>query len=371
MAPTPTFEHLTLRVGELGPKLHGSPLTPPDAAERTCPTHQTWFAATADAVVGALEHDGELHLATGAGGRVWQIDAGQARELQLNAELPELLRWTAATSEPSTGHLGDRRNLVRQLRWARHTPIPGQRLLLVDGLNPDIAQLPLNAEPSVLLEALRPRVDPPSRWRRLLGAKSSGPSGAALVLDCIESAPLPDGFTPWLRALEQRGMHLDWSGNEAGNYPLPLFELPPPSGPDPLRSALLGIARDQLERASEDAWADWPPDSSPTEGYEQLVSGQPQRGWWRDASHEELVSGLELRGSEFADRGTPTAQLTWSRSISGGELLGRLQASVQEICAVAVSGVPDDECVVVWYLLGGVSRTSGKLEVVALERVWS
>ncbi len=349
------FHSLALELGQpFAKKLHGSPLTPPDD-DRGEPTHQTWFVANAAGWVAGLEIDGRLILATGEHGRIWQIEAGRARELELTDEL------RSSKAEP-------------RMRSASVAPIPGRRWLLGEGLDFStrpgrlgqfpIDQLPLAADLSTLLAAVGPKPAKPGFWQRLRG-RSESPAGVALVLDCDVDEPLPAGFTAGLRELERRRLHLDWQGNEADNYPLRLFDLPRPQGD--LHEALLAIWRSELERhpdlaaSSQAAWTDRDPDISPAQGFAELVPGQPERGWWRAATWAELEANLQVRA----------AKPPWSQSVSSRDLLAHLRAAVEHPRVVAVFDIPDEASVVAWYLLGGVSITSGCLELVALQRVWS
>ncbi|MCB9750852.1 MAG: hypothetical protein H6713_12770 [Myxococcales bacterium] len=194
------------------------------------------------------------------------------------------------------------------------------------------------------------------------------------MLGCVAEAHAPAGLTPWLRALERRGLHLDWMGNEAGNHPLRLLERP---ATEDVHGAMLQLAREELPRDGAEVWEDWSAlqreRGAPRAGagFRELVVGAPERGWWRDADEEELAANLEARAAEYSARGTPDARLVWSRHVAGDELLARVRAAVERLVALAIFDVPDEECVVVWYLLGGRSRASGQLELVALERVWS
>lgn len=376
---SPSFVHHCRREGPPGPnRLPYSPLAPAPRDGVPEPSYQTWSLIRGRRFVGALDCEGVLHLGVGREGSAWLIDGQGSRELALDAARPEVLRWSSTEAEPVSAmpleSWGVPRAVLTTLRFAVLEPRVGQRIVLVDGFDPPAEGWSLARGTESLLAALA--LPQPAgkglrdRLRRLFDPRE--PEAVGLILDLVSEPPAPSGWCPWLRELERRGLHLDWRGNESDNYPLDLFEraAPEPATRETIEGAMLELARDVLERDTV-AWDERDPSAPADPGFRELVPGEPRRGFWRRVEWRELETQLHVSGYAYLDAEEGRRDQLWARRISGPELLVELRARVHEPVAVGVFDVPREDCVEVWYLIGGVARASGALEWVAVSRVWT
>jgi hypothetical protein len=335
-------------------RVSGSPLEP---TERVA--HETWWLQGHGGEVGALLVGDLLHLAVGRHGTGWRRVDGAWQPLVFDQPRPPVL---SAPAEPSL-EAEERRRPLATLRWCSVTPTAGDPLLLVSGF--DLGPGPLGPLADEELLAAIPEAPPPGFFARLLGAKEQ--EGTAMTLRYEAGDAPPPGWLPWLGFHRDHDLEFHCWGTEGGGE----LELVSAQAPVvPLREALLDLLRSH-ERLDPDTLADlygnWQesgdqPDPSLTE----LVAGAPERGSWREVPLEELAGVLMAYASHTDSQG-----LRRERTLPGSALTARLRETVHEPLVLALYAEPTSESVVVWFVAGGVSKTSGQLECLLTERVWT
>ncbi len=370
------FEHFARRFGPTYKKrIYGSPLEPWVEARADVPAHASWFVGGQGGEVGALWCEGNLYLAVGRGGAGWRLEGGSVTELRFEPDAPEVLRREPEDLRANIHTvLFERRQPLARLSYCRVTPAAGQRFLMTSGISLDIAGLDVNETSAELIETIAAAQPQPERggfFARMLGSSPGQPAGVALVLGCRRGEPAPDGFLAWLRFQEQRGVIFDWKGNEGGGG---LHTCTEPGPVEDIERALLSVLEQSPEVREgifEEAWEEWREYGVDEPGFERLIEDAPQRGFWRRLDLEEIARDLNGRASGYLHAGTSEARLLFEEHVPGAELVARMRAALVEPVVMALHQVPSDESVVVWFAIGGVSKTSGDLEVMLVERVWS
>ncbi|HHH30862.1 MAG TPA: hypothetical protein ENK57_21300 [Polyangiaceae bacterium] len=369
------FEHLAQRFGPTYKKrIYGSPLEPWVEARADVPAHRSWFVGGQGGEVGALWCEGELFLAVGRDGAGWQLEGGSVATLHFEPGAPEILQ-----REPADLHanihtvLFERRQPLADLSYCRVTPKPGQRFLLSSGLSIEISGLDVSETNAELFRSIANSQPEPERGflARILGSSPGQPAGAALIIGCLPDEPPPAGFLPWLEHYRERGVRFNWMGNEGGGGLHTCEELGPV---DDVERALLSVLEQSPEVREgifEDAWEEWGEYGVDEPGFERLVEDAPERGFWRRLELDEIARNLSGRASEYLDSGTSDARLLFERHVPGAMLVEHMKAALVEPVVMALHQVPSDESVVVWFAIGGVSKSTGDLEVMLVERVWS
>jgi len=369
------FEHLARRFGPTyDERIYGSPLEPWVPANLDAPAHASWFVGGKGGEVGALWHEGALHLAVNEEGAGWLIEGQALTPLSFGSERPQILQHEPADLATNLHqNLRTRREPLKRLRFCRVEVKSGQRLLLSSGLSIHPPDLLAVATAPALLETIAAKQPKPKRglMARMLGSAPAEPKGAVLTISCHDDEVAPKGFLPWLVFHEQRGVSFDWMGNEGGGGMLTHVEPAPEHG---LEGAVLRVLRDNddvREGISVEAWEEWQTYGEDQPGFERLIEDAPERGFWRHVALEDLTTDLNGRSAEYLASGTADARLLFARHVPGAEIVQRLRQFVVEPLAIALHQVPSDESVVVWFAIGGVSKVSGQLELMLVERVWS
>lgn len=371
----PRFEHLGRRFGTTyEERVYGSPLEPWVDCRIDAPAHRAWFVGGKGGEVGALFYADELYLAVGRGGLGWRFDNGALESLCFDQKAPEVLRNEPSDLQ-SNKHtvLFARRRPLADMRFCRVTPKVGQRYFLSSGLSVQATDLQSDLANAELMERVAASQPEPKRGilARLLGSAPVGPTGAALILGCHDDESPPVGFLPWLEYHQRRGISFGWMGNEGGGELVTHSEPAPEVNVDRALLEILEKSETVREGLFEEAWEEWREFGDAQPGFEQLIEDAPQRGFWRRSDLVELEQDLSGRASEYLNSGTSDARLLYERHIPGRLLVEHLQKALIEPVALALHQVPSDESVVVWFAIGGISKSSGQLEVMVVQRVWS
>lgn len=281
----------------------------------------------------------------------------------LSFDQPQPPELTAAPGVP-TSATQERRAPLASLRWCALTPNPQDRMLLVSGFELDPTQLGAPEDPALL--AAIPEAPPAGFFARLLGARDR--EGVALTLRCAPGQAAPDGWLPWLRFHQERDLEFHCWGTEGGGE-LELYSAPSPSVPP--QEALLEVLRSHalIEREQfAELYEIWLENEGPTEpGLTELVAGAPERGFWQRVPLEEMEDVLVARSGDRDRTGVSHLE----RVLPGSALIAQLRNTVHEPLAIALHVEPTNDAVVVWFIVGGVSKISGQLECLLTERVWS
>ncbi|MGH1345622.1 MAG: hypothetical protein ACRBN8_28920 [Nannocystales bacterium] len=349
---------LTARVRYWGPTDDSRPSLPFTATERVL--YEAVFAEGACGAAGALHVGEDVVLAVNERGAGWRVVDGRMEPLRFGEVPPKHLATGTDASSPTSAEL---RAQLAALRWCVVRPTAPARFLLVSGLELDLSGL--DASRADLLDAL-PTPASPGFFGRLRGAKP--PEGVALLLSvCPETENPPDGWLPWLRFYRGLGLEFHCWGTEGGGE-MEFHDAPAPDGP--IEDALLEVLRthDALEQGQfTELYLNWlESGESPESGFRELVPGQPERGHWCPAPLDEVAKTFEAR---VARRDVQEGQHVRVRP--GTLLVAHLRKAIVEPVALALHAEPTDESVVVWFIVGGISKTSGRLEVFLSERVWS
>lgn len=357
-------------------RIYGSPLEPWVERRTEVPAHQSWFVGGEGGEVGALWIAGALHLAVGRGGSGWVVDAGAPAPLSFSGEVPPALSPEPANLDSNLHRgLAARRAHLAKLSYCSVEVAPGRRFFLTSGLMVPPGSLAGSPERGELIETVskgQPAA-PRAFFSRLIGSAAAEPAGALLVLDCERGEDEPEGFLPWLAYHERHGVTFDWMGNEGGGGLLVHSERAPAAEGGTVSALLdlLGASPEVRAGLGDEAWDEWRDYGEDDPAYAPLIAASPERGFWREVELEELRDDLRGGASEYLAAGTADARLFTERRVPGSHLVDRLRASLHEPAVVALHQVPSDESVVVWFALGGVSKSSGDLEVMLVERVWS
>ncbi len=321
--------------------------------------YEAWYVDTRRAAVAAFWSDGALWL---GGSAIYAVGEGVET-------LPATAHGPASAKDGA----------VR--RWARATPTPGMRYVVIScagTTRDDSARIvtrrftasssrPAGASqsPEALAEALI--------LAQLADAGNSRPEAAVLVIEVTEG-DAPDDLVAWLDVLRGRGIDLSWRGNEAGPGLLHTFTRAPRLGQD-VCAVLLEQARGDAavttpiaEHAG--AWLEELGGAAPIAG--QLLPGEPQGGYWHPVALEQLAADSSGSAGAWLDAGTANARLAHVHHLPGASVVARLCACVDEPAAVCITSQPDpDSAVLACHLVGGLDRRSGDVVGFVLARIWT
>ncbi len=321
--------------------------------------YEAWYVDTRRAAVAACWRDGTLWL---GGSAMYAVGEGVE---------------TLASAGVGPGGVVDGR--VRG--WARLTPVPGMRYVVIAhaGTTRDESARIITRRVAAGAARATGAVESPGALAdalllaQLADAGNSRPEVAVLVIEVTASEPA-DSLKGWLTTLRGRGIDLSWRGNEAGAGLLHTFTRTRRLGQD-VHGALLEQAREDPAVHAQIAehagvWLEQLGRAAPLG--EQLLPGEPLRGYWRAVDHEQLASGLAGSTGMWIDPGTATARLAHEHRLAGTSLVAEIHACIDEPAAVCIASQPDpDQAVLAAHFVGGLDRTSGEVVGFVLTRIWT
>ncbi|MCO4748009.1 MAG: hypothetical protein KC912_24665, partial [Proteobacteria bacterium] len=255
----------------------------------------------------------------------------------------------------------ERRAPLASLTWCSVTLEARDRFLLDSGLDLSADELDLSRSDEDLVAAI-PTGASVGLFAKLFG-KAKAREGAVMLLSAEPATPAPDGWLTWLEFQTGRDLEFHCWGTEGGTEMATHSE---PAAQRPTAEALLDILRTHPSIVREQ-FADLYDDEAPRDPeLQELVPGTPERGFWRSVPPSELAEVFTAHTSSG-----PGYDLRSDQFLPGSALVDRMRDTLDQPAAVALHAGHEAEAAVVWFAVGGISRSSGQLECFLSERVWT